>query len=1762
MLIELPEYIINEIVYEGRHTTIYKGRRKKDNVPVIIKGLKEQSLTLKQIARIKHEYEIIQQVQSPYIIKAYGLERINERPILILEDFGAQSLTKTLQAASLDLESILLIAIQAAEGIGDLHLAHIIHKDIKPGNIVINPETKKIKIIDFGISTKLSREIQQIVNPDLLEGTLAYISPEQTGRMNRAIDYRTDIYSLGVVLYEMVTGELPYQSKDAMELIHSHIAKKPHPPHEVKPSVPAALSKIIMKCLMKDAEERYHSAFGLKNDLNECRILFTRHERNEGFIPGQWDVYDHFQIPQKLYGREKEIEHLLEIFTRASQGNAEMLLVSGYAGIGKTFLINEVRKPIVQKQGYFISGKFDQFKKNTLYSALIQAFTDLIEQILGEGQQQQILWRNRLLKALKSDGQVLIDVIPGIQFIIGKQPPPPELDPQSTENRFLFLFINFIKVFLHSNHPLVIFLDDLQWADSASLKLLQLLVTDISIKHLLIAGAYRSNEVDAIHPLTQIIKEIQKEKGHVELLQIHPLDSQSIEELVADTFHKASQETVELAGIIYQKTKGNPFFIIQFLKHIYEKGYIIFDKKGQSWNADLTGIKMLHVTDNVAEFMTQKIRNFSGKTQELLKIASAIGNTFDLQTLANVYGAPLEKAKLDLQESLIEELITIKHIQEQGSEGESIVYQFQHDRIQQAAYQLVTKEEAYKLHAAIGESLLAIATPETLRENIIAIVNQLNYSADRIVGEQKQVELAQLNLLAGQKAKDSAAYSACNQYLETGIKLLMPNGWQSQYDLMFSLHKELAISQNLFFQHDEAEKTLNLLLAQAKTKFSRAEVFTQKIYFYGSLGKFNKATESGIQALQLFNIRLSKTPSFFSIAWEYLKIKSWFIFHKVEDIKNLPDLQDEELLLIAKIYFSLDSSFSFPSGPFYLFVIYRLLNFTLKHGISAYSIRTLVALGLRLSSETNQEYKKGYQLSFIAMNIGQTKYMKTMGPASIFFYAGPARWGQSFRMCAENINNLKNRCLEIGDLNVASTSSLGYPTFLLLAGEPLDNVITELDLSFQLLKKLKMVFFLPATIMLREFCFCLKGMKEDPTKILPKEETNSFAIFRHSAFHTWLLYLNEKYDEAIAEAKNCLSSVIEIQSYASVVWNILYYYYALALAEKCSEKTFKETHFKDLIQLQKRIKKWAEACPVNFKHQYLLISAEVARLSGFSRQAQDLYSEAIEAAITAKNIHEVALSWELAARFYLEVGKNSFAAICVKESIQAYERWGAVIKLRMLKEKYADLLAKGTQELLFATQEKDTLSTFDTRTMYTLESKKEDFDITAILRASQALSEEIGLHKLLKKMMHILLVNAGASRIFLILIENENLLVQAEAISDLEKLEILQGIPLDQKQDQLCIAIVHYVKMTGNKLLLNNATKEGFFTHDLYIVQNNVQSVLCIPLTHLGKLIGILYLENRFTKDAFTDVGLRVLSFLISQMAISIENAMFYSDLEKKVQDRTHALEEAQKRLIHHEKMASLGLMTTGIAHEIKNPLNFVLNFSKFSNEVAAELETLMNKNQSEFKSELLEEFKSLCDQLIKFTNDIFSQGKKIDGVVTRMVEHSRANFEKFSPTNINFLIEEALEVSMHEAKIKYPDFSPLLEKDFDPSIKILEIAGHDIQRVITNLLGNACWAVFQKKKKLGPDYIPVISIKTKNLGNSFEIRIRDNGIGISKSAAEKVFTPFYTTKPTGEGVGLGLSLSHSIIVQEHEGTLEFNTREGEFTEFIITLPIVYPINK
>ncbi len=1114
-MVTIAGYSIKEELYNGSRTLVYRAIRENDQKPVVIKSLKNSYPNFNELLQFRNQYTISKNLDIPGIIRPFSLEPYQNGYALVMEDFGGVSLQEYMQTGNMgSVEDILSIALQVTDILQSLHQHRVIHKDIKPANILIHPETKQIKLIDFSIASLLPKETQEIKNPNGLEGTLAYISPEQTGRMNRGIDYRTDFYTFGVSFYELLTGELPFKSDDAMELIHCHIAKTPpamrkiHPnlllsakPHpnpllgkEREQEIPQVLSDIVMKLMAKNAEDRYQSALGLNHDLEICLKQLKETGNIENFEIAQRDICDRFIIPEKLYGRENEVKELLATFERVSQGNSELMLVAGFSGIGKTAVVNEVHKPIVKQRGYFIKGKFDQFNRNIPFSAFVQAFRSLMGQLLSETNAQLSSWKRQILQALGDDAQVIIEVIPELERIIGKQPPASKLSGTAAQNRFNLLFQKFIKIFAVEEHPLVIFLDDLQWADSASFNLMKLLMSESENGYLFLIGAYRDNEVFPAHPLMLTLEEIRKAEAIVNTITLSPLCQVDINCLVADAFICSADIAQPLTDLLYQKTKGNPFFTTQFLLGLYEEGLIAFNLEIGYWQCDIAQIRQLSLTDDVVEFMVGRLQKLPVETLEVLKLAACIGNRFDLATLAVVCDRTPENVAADLwtglQESfVIPETEAYKFFQAEDAEDKrsdeiSVGYRFLHDRVQQAAYYLIPDEQKTTTHYQIGKLLLKHISLEEREERIFEIVNHLNLGTILIETFKGKIELAEFNLCAARKAKTATAYEAAIDYLGIGTELLPADMWQTQYKLALEYHNMLAEANYLSGNFEAMQHWADILLQQVEDLLDKIEVYKTQIYAKLAQKKPLEGIQVGIKALNQLGVDFPTEPTPEDIQQALKETNALIQATGISSLSSLPQMNDAKSLAKMQIYFTLAPAAYVLSSKLFLFIALAEIRLSIKHGNSLTSPAAYVHYSIPLCGVLN-DINSGYKFGNLALKLAEESGNKGI-QAKIGLLTGALvlPWKKHPNQTLPLLKTSYQTALESGALEICAFCRFYDGQFSYAIGQELSELETKVIIYSQQLRQINQQLHLNLNEMLYQVVLNLRGKSEIPYQLV------------------------------------------------------------------------------------------------------------------------------------------------------------------------------------------------------------------------------------------------------------------------------------------------------------------------------------------------------------------------------------------------------------------------------------------------------------------------------------------------------------------------------------------------------------------------------------------------------------------------------------------------------------------------------------------------------
>jgi PAS domain S-box-containing protein len=1463
---EASGYLL-EPLREGADFVLYRGRQQGNASPVLAIALCAENPSPQSLRRLEHEYSLAAELDPAWAAKPIAFTRHQGRRVLLLKDPGGEPLDSVLereQGQPLNLTRFLRIAISLTAALGQVHQRGLVHKDIKPANVLVD-DACNVWLTGFGMASQLPHERQSPVPPEIIAGTLAYMAPEQTGRMNRSIDARSDLYSLGVTLYQMLTGALPFFTADPLEWVHCHIARQPISPGD-RAAVPGPLSAITMKLLAKNAEERYQTAAGLEADLRHCLKEWESHERIDSFPVAADDASDRLVIPERLYGRECEIEALVATFDRVvAYGATELVFLSGYSGVGKSSVVNELHKALVPPRGLFAGGKFDQYKRDIPYATLAQAFQTLVGQILVKSQAEVEQWRHTILEAVGTNGQLIVSLIPEVEFIIGKQPRVSDLPPQDAQNRFQMVFRRFLCAFARPEHPLALFLDDLQWLDVATLDLIERLVTHPEVRHLMMVGAYRDNEVTPSHPLVRTLEAIRRAGVRVREIVLAPLGLDDISRLVSDALHCEPERARPFAKLVQEKTGGNPFFAIQFFTALAEEGLLRFDSVSRAWQWDMNRIHAKSYTDNVVDLMAGKLRRLSPPAQEAVKQLACLGNVADSATLALVHGETEQAIHGALREAVRAGLI----LRQEND------YRFLHDRIQQAAYSLIREEHRAETHLRIGRALLASMMADQLAERLFDVANQLNRGATLLIDRDEKSQVATINLRAGRKAKASAAYESALAYFLAGMALLDERDWGGQYELTFSLWLERAQCEFLTGNFDRGEQLIEELLQRGESKVDQAAVYHLKIQIHIMKSENHEAVASALTCLRLFGIDLPAHPTQEQVQTEYDTVWQTLDMRPIESLIDLPLMTDPEMQAAMQVLSVVSPSAYLTDFRLCCFLACCMVKAGMQHGTSGASALAFGYFGSFLGPVFHR-YTDGYRFAKLACNLVekhgfiayQAKTYHTMGTVT--------PWTQPISSAIDFVRATFRTAIETGDLTYACYGMTPCIAGLLLRNDPLDAVWRESEMALEFTRRAK---YGDVADIIRSQQRFIANMQGRTTTF----STFSDAQFDEATFESqltgnrmalmifwyWTLklkarFLSGDYAEALASADK-----VKVLLWTSVaqIQQLDYFYYAALTVAACYENASADQQqgWWELLTLHReRLREWAETYPPTFADKHALVLAEIARLEGRNLEAMSQYEQAIRLAREHGFVQNEGLAYEVAARFYSGRDFETIAHAYLRNARNCYDRWGALGKVKQLDELYPHLH-----------KELD-----PTSPIATIGTPVGQLDIETVIKASQALSGEIDLPKLIEKLMRIAVEHAGAQRGLLVLLRGDEPQIEAEAVAGPKRVDVTVRraavTPSEIPQSAL-----HYVVRTRARVVLDDASVADLYSEDEYVRAKRARSVLCLPIVKQMKPIGALYLENNLTPCAFTADRVAVLEMLASQAAISLENANLYSGLQR-----------------------------------------------------------------------------------------------------------------------------------------------------------------------------------------------------------------------------------------------------------------------------------------
>lgn len=1457
-------------LYESQHCIIQHYEHPFYKEPVCIKRLKQTNH--QQLKQLENEYSLTHQLNITGVRPVYQKIMIAGQTNLVLGYFDGISLKEFIQKYNPTLLEQLKIAISICKVLEDIHQQHIIHKDLNPANILIQPKTLKVCIIDFGIATRFQYKTHNLGNPATLEGTLAYISPEQTGRINRTVDWRADLYALGATFYELFTGSLPFKYEDPLMLVHAHITLQPKPLQYFNKQLPNTINSLVFKLMEKEVNKRYKSVKGLKADLEKCFQQFQKKGKVSSFSLGQQDILGKLHIPEKLYGRTQEIHDLLAIYQKVANNSKGLILIGGEAGVGKTALVREIHKPVLLQNGFFIEGKFEQFQRNLPYHAWKQAFDQLIRYILTENEDKLNQWKNIILTAIGNNGELLTDMIPSLSLLLGKQPAIHELSETEAQNRFNYAIQSFIRAVATEKHPLVIFLDDWQWADVASQQLLKLLMNDQQLKHLLIIGAYRQNEIPVGSLFLEHIQYIQQRTPIFKHLVLHNLHFEDIVSLVHDTLGENKQDYTSLANLLFIKTHGNAFFIKELLYQLYYDNLLKFNFQIQAWEWDNRQTVKVDIADNLIDLMVEKIKKMPIDIQKVLQLSACLGTQFDLETLSVISQQAKGVLSEKLEKAFIESLLVPI---ENG-------YKFSHDEIYKAVYSLIPTPDLLAIHWQIAKFLYKENTANNSNHNIFAIVNQWNIAIPILTNASEKKQLAGLNYLAAEKAKAANAYETSIDYLELAADLLADVAtWKTAYDLHLSIYTLLTQVSNLLKNYEDMEAYRQIVLAQANNTLDKVAVEVVAIQSYLGQHKLDKSIDIGLAILEKLGIKFPTKIGKHHIILTILHTKLLVAKHKIDKLIFLPKMLDEEKVAATQILIEISVPAYFGRSDLLPLLLTKQVSLALKYGNTIHSPYTYMSYAF-LSCAILGDIEEGYRLGKLALELGQQegseRYLTKMLQ---LFNATIRHWKDPLVNTLAGLKKGYEVGLENGDLEFASLCVGGYSIQGFESGKNLreselefaqnSEILSYLDygpsclyhaISYQLLLKIAYPSKTPTLLVGQAY-----DERETITQHRFQSDTTGLFHLQYCKIRLYCLFNDY---EGVAKSADIGEKYVD-SSLGTIFNSSFFFYTALAylniiIQERQARKN--TLYIKKIKKAIKKIKKWASKSPTNYLHRFYILQAVYYQYQQNFSVAKEYYAKSIDTAKKSGFIHEEALACELAGRFYLANHNKRLARYHLQHAFETYQKWGAKAKTQQLKQTYQSIIS------LYENTDNATISTTNS-----LSSSANSFMLEIVLKATQKLANQLVLNSLLPTLLQILKETTGAEEV--ILINTNNLTAPIIEAKDL----IRDGIQLQPNHklsnyQHIAHRIVNYVLRTEESVLEENAWKNVKYVNAPYIQGKQVRSVLCFPLFKHEKIIRVIYLENNTLVKAFTNKHIQLLQLLTTHINIAFENVARFQKLE------------------------------------------------------------------------------------------------------------------------------------------------------------------------------------------------------------------------------------------------------------------------------------------
>ncbi len=1714
-----------ERIHDGGQAIVYRARRVSDDQPVVLKMLRGPYPTPDQQARFALEHRLTRAVAGPGVISVEGWTMADTVPVLVLEDFGGTSLDRKFADGHPPLHQALFIATALTRALAHVHEQRVLHLDLNPSNAILSPDAATVKLIDFGLSTDLPRQSAALRVAQVLRGTLRFVAPEQTGRMNRSLDHRSDFYSLGATIYWLLTGQPPFRTDDPLELVHAHLARRPESPSELDPAIPEAVSRVVLKLLEKDAEERYQSTFGILADLERCQAIVRGETSGDDFEPGRDDRSSRFHVPERLYGRETELDRLLGAFKRVAGGAREVVLVEGAAGMGKTSLVREVQRPIASRSGAFVAGKFDQFKRDIPYHSLAQALQQFARQVLTGQHGAVDRWRDRLTEAVAPNGRLLTDLIPELELTLGEQPPVPDLPPLEAESRLHNTFRRFMRVLATAEHPLVVFMDDLQWADLPSLELLRVLATDPGGSHVLLIGAYRGNEVGPGHPLLGLLDELDEDGVPVQRVQVGPLGASDVERLVADTLDQPESQVVDLASTCRSKTAGNPFFLHRFLLSLAAEELVRFDPATGQWVYDLERIKALDVTDNVVQFMAARIGQLPREVRVVLEAASVVGGTFGARAVAEAGGQGIEAVLQALDEPQREGLV--EQIPSSAEDDGELTFRFVHDRIQQAAYERTDDETRARLHWRVGQGLLERSGEQVGDDELFDLINHLNLGFALHESEEARVRLARLNLRAGQRALQASAYAPASRYFSMCRSMLGEAGWSTHPDLMRQATQGAARGAYLTTDFDAMERLVDEAVGHLDDPLERIRTLRVRMEARVAQHRNRDAIDDGLAALKLLGVELPRDPGEAEVG---AALHATFERLAGVDLAALPEAPlatDPRTLLVSELCSTLAPPAFFVAQMLMPLFGAELVRITVEDGRTPHSGYGFALLGLVLSNVG--EIDQGHAFAELGMTlIRGFDDRRMLVRAGHVAYGFSRHWKEPAGRIIPDYAELFRWSVDVGDFEYAAWSGMMTTVFGLYMAPDLGRVRASSTFYTEAMREMRQGPALAIQGALLQAILNLTDVPEEPVRLhgpdydedamlkVFEELQDPTCLFVHWCMKAYIAGLLARWDEAselVDRARPFIHGV-------PATLHLVPFEQIDALASAMRARTAEGEERSALIARAEtalaKLETWAGHNPEGHGHRPVLVRGALAWTRGDRQAALEDLERAAAMAREALLPNDQGLALELAGELCLDAGLTTAARAYFIEARYAWERWGSALKVHDLEQRHPSLVGN----IALRSTDGSTELTSTVGTTGTL-----NVDAAAVIRASQAIAKERDLATLVATVVRIAMELSGALRCLVVTPIEEELVVTARGTTEPE-LEVAQDrIPLGGSTlgpD----SIIQYVARTRTEVVLDDAGTSRLFASDPYLLAHEVRSVLCLPVEQQGRLIGVLYLEHGGSRGVFTKQRVTLLRVLLAQAAISVENARLIDSLEDQVAARTRQLAAATEQAQAASEAKST--FVRSMSHELRTPLNAILGYAQ----LLADSQGLSGKQLDGVST-----IQRSGRHLLALINDLLDMSKIEAGRLDLMIE----------PTRLEGFTEGVVDLFRPPARAKGLE----LTVDADTSLPMwIETDARRLRQILLNLVGNAV--------KFTTEGRVAVATGRTELGD-LQIAVRDTGPGIPADRLERIFEPFEQAGGSvqrAQGTGLGLAIARQIA-RQMGGDLRVDSTLGVGSTFVLEVPIV-----